>query len=309
MNRLRVLTLNLWAQHGPWPARAAAVCAGLVAEQPDVVALQEVLCFPGGRSQLDELTDGLPAGLYPERAYGPACTLAGGRTFGNALLSRFPIVEQRTVALPNPHQREPRALLCALVALPGGQLPVFVTHLDWQLDSSYARCQQVRFIADQIDLWVAAAQDRPGASVLPPLLAGDFNAEPGSDEIRFLTGHHALPGPGELGPRGVYFTDCYARASDPAERAEADGATFCRKNPFAARAREPDRRLDYLFIGLPDAKGRGEPLRAWRCFQEPHVPPVAGARPGSAWAKADAGHPDTAVFASDHYGVAADLSA
>lgn len=299
MNRLRILTLNLWAQHGPWPARAAAVRAGFLAEQPDVVALQEVLGFPDGRTQLDELCDALPRDPYPGRAYGPACALADGRTFGNALLARYPILQQCTVALPNPHEREPRALLCALLALPSGQLPVFVTHLDWQLDSSYARCEQVRFIADQVERWVAAARHRPDADVLPPVLAGDFNAEPSSDEIRFLTGHHALLAPGELVPRGVYFNDCYARASTPAERAEEDGATFARRNPFAARAREPDRRLDYLFAGLPDSKGRGQPLQAWRCFRTPLLfsPENDDLNDGQL------------IFASDHYGVIADLTA
>ena len=217
-------------------------------------------------------------GLYPDSAYGPACQLGAGRTFGNGLLSRFPILEYQTITLPNPYQREQRALLAVLIDAPSGQLPVFVTHLDWQLDGSYARCQQVRFIADQIDLWVAAARRRAGADVLPAVLAGDFNAEPNSDEIRFLTGLHALGGAGEGLPRGVYFNDCYGRAAaeerpTPLAGSGADdgGATFARRNPFAARAREPDRRIDYIFAALPDAKGRGEPLRAWRCFREPYL--------------------------------------
>jgi endonuclease/exonuclease/phosphatase family metal-dependent hydrolase len=239
---------------------------------------------------------------FPGQAYGPACTLPGERTFGNALLSRFPILVRRTLALPNPLGREPRSLLCCLLALPGAQLPVFVTHLDWELDGSYARCQQVRFIADQIDLFVAAAKESPhpyGGDLLPPILAGDFNAEPDSDEIRFLTGRHALPGPpgppgpdGAQAPRGVYFNDCYVRAVTRPSNEQADGdvegATFSRHNPFAARAHEPDRRLDYVFVGLPDAHGRGQPLRAWRCLKAPYA--YGG------------------VFASDHFGVAVDLA-
>lgn len=324
MKQLRILTLNLWAQHGPWLARAAAIRAGLVAELPDVVALQEVLGFADGLTQLDELCGELPIGLYPDSAYAPACQLGEGRTFGNGLLSRHPILEYKTITLPNPYQREARALLAVLVDLPGGrQLPVFVTHLDWQLDGSYARCQQVRFIADQIDTWVAAARRRPGADVLPAVLAGDFNAEPESDEVRFLTGHHALGGVGEVLPRGAFFMDCYARAAAPEDRAAeraaeraagADGAsrgdggaTFARANPFAARAREPDRRIDYVFAGLPDAKGRGEPVRAWRCFREPYQ--GAGFLLRAATAADRAADPGGGVFASDHYGVAVDLTA
>ena len=65
------------------------------------------------------------------------------------------------------------------------------------------------------------------------------------------------------------------------------GATFARSNRFAAREREPDRRLDYLFVGPPDQMLRGEPLAARLCFTES----IDG------------------IFASDHYGVVADLQA
>lgn len=315
MQQLRVLTLNIWAHNGPWPARAAAIRAGLIAEQADVVALQEVLGFPGATTQLDELCALLPPELYPHRAYGPACVLPDQRTFGNALLSRFPLINQHTISLPNPRRREPRALLCGLVALPTAQLPVFTTHLDWELDGSPARCQQVRFIAEQIDQEVAAARRRPGADVLPPVLLGDLNAEPDSDELRFLSGHHGLASADDPAPRGVYFNDCYLRALTPEEPCQQDtlaapGATFARRNPFAARAHEPDRRIDYIFAGLPDSRGRAAPLRAWRCFCAPYKArsssgsPPPGSRLAPPSASAEAG----GVFASDHFGVAADLA-
>mgnify|MGYP000163779322 CR=1 FL=1 len=332
MQRLRFVTLNLWAQNGPWPARAAAVRAELLAQAPDIVGLQEVLGFAGGKNQLDELCAPLPAELYPHRAHGPACSLAdarsGARSLGNALLSRFPILAQHNIALPNPRRRETRALLCALIAAPTGQLPVFVTHLDWQLDGSHARCLQVRFIADhidaQLDLWAAAARVQPDTVVLPPILAGDFNAEPQSDEIRFLTGHHALAGPDGQPPRGVYFSDCYARgpvAAEPdcGDGPGAPGATFARRNRFATLAREPDRRLDYIFAALPDSCGRVEPLRAWRCFCSPYRPEATAASRAADPALSQAGIAKSsgapagddaveAVWPSDHYGVAVDFA-
>lgn len=320
MQRLRLITLNLWAQNGPWPARAEAVRAELLAQAPDIVALQEVIGFADGQSQLDELCAPLPAELYPHQAHGPACTLSGDRSFGNALLSRFPIVAQHNVALPNPGRREPRALLAALIAVPTGQLPLFVTHLDWQLDSSHARCLQVCFIADQIDTqlaqWTAAARQLPGTAMLPPILAGDFNAEPQSDEIRFLTGHHALAGSADRPPRGVFFSDCYARSPIGAEpdcddTPGAPGATFARRNPFAALAREPDRRLDYIFAALPDAHGRGQSLKAWRCFCKPYEPAASRAATLAPAVGSDS-RADSAsgegVWPSDHYGVAVDFA-
>jgi endonuclease/exonuclease/phosphatase family metal-dependent hydrolase len=281
MDHLRLLTLNVWNRSGPWASRRVAIERGLADEQADVVALQEVLDLKnGGLSQLAELGDG----LYPHRAYAPAWTIdaASGFSMGNAVLSKLPIVEQAQVLLPNPMQHETRSLLYVLLATAHGQLPLFVTHLDWQLDLSAVRCAQVAFIVDRIGDWVARAGQRPGADLLPPLLAGDFNAEPDSDEIRFLCGRHALPTGDALAlGRGACFYDCFRYCGGR----ERDGATFARNNPFAAAEGEPDRRIDYIFAGRPDRQRRGQPLRAWRCFDQP----VEG------------------CFASDHYGVAAEI--
>jgi Endonuclease/Exonuclease/phosphatase family len=40
---LRAMTLNLWAQHGTWPARRDALREGLQQLRPDVLMLQEAV--------------------------------------------------------------------------------------------------------------------------------------------------------------------------------------------------------------------------------------------------------------------------
>jgi endonuclease/exonuclease/phosphatase family metal-dependent hydrolase len=109
----------------------------------------------------------------------------------------------------------------------------------------------------------------------PPVLVGDFNAEPDSDEMRFMRGLASLGG------ECVYFADAFLVAGDGSK-----GATFCRRNPFAAIAREPDRRLDYVYVRGPDARGRGEPIAAKVCMDEP----IGG------------------VFPTDHFGVVATIT-
>jgi endonuclease/exonuclease/phosphatase family metal-dependent hydrolase len=55
----------------------------------------------------------------------------------------------------------------------------------------------------------------------PPIIVGDFNAEPGSDEIRYMTGLHSLHG------ESVPFLDAWAVAGDhslPGE--EGQGITW-----------------------------------------------------------------------------------
>lgn len=284
MDKVRVLTINIWNRFGPWAERLEVLRAGLQALSADVVVLQEVLRMEQGNlSQLDEVGDG----LYPYRAYAPAFTIdeSSGFTLGNAVLSRWPLREQEQILLPNPMQHESRGLLYVLCELPSGQLPVFVTHLDWQFELSFARCQQVSFIVEHMEKWLGRAQKRAGTDLLPAVLAGDFNAEPDSDEIRFLRGRHALPRYGSPNVlRGVYFNDCFAYCGGD----ERDGATFASSNTFAATQCEPDRRIDYIFTGPPDRLRRGQPLRAWRCLDTPHPQ-------------------DEKIFASDHYGVAADI--
>jgi endonuclease/exonuclease/phosphatase family metal-dependent hydrolase len=61
--------------------------------------------------------------------------------------------------------------------------------------------------------------------------------------------------------------------------------TFSKRNPFAENLREPERRIDYIFVREPDDQHRGEPLEARVCCDEP----VDG------------------VFPSDHFGVIATL--
>lgn len=295
MDTVRILSLNIWNRSGPWDARLPLICAGLATEAADIVGLQEVMCMQGPLgtlSQLDAIVDGLPQpvttvapptaapSLYPHRAYAPAWTIdsASGFTMGNAILSRFPIVETQATLLPNPIGHETRSLLYALCETPHGLLPVFVTHLDWQFELSHARCQQVSFIVDQLADWLAQAR-QGGRDVLPAVLLGDFNAEPDSDEVRFLRGRHALVSARSGALRGCYFNDvidfCHGDA----------GPTFARDNVFAVKEREPDRRIDYIFVAPPDRFSRGLPLSARRCFTQ-----------------AEGG-----VHPSDHYGVICEL--
>lgn len=276
--RVRVVTLNIWNRQGPWNDRQVLIRRELAALQPDVVGLQEVLAMKSmGLSQLDELA----ADLFPHAIYSPTLTLDDGHgfTFGNGLLSRFAALEVQHDLLPNPMAHEARGLLSVLLDTPHGQLPVHVTHLDWQLDLSHARCQQISFVVDRIRAFSAMAQGRSGADVLPAVLLGDFNAEANSDELRFLRGLHALPSSIDGEPRAAFF-------NDPTEYlGTAALPTFSRHNAYAAICREPNRRLDYVFVAPPDRKGRGEPLSTRLCFEQPE---------GSVWP-------------SDHFGVLADL--
>lgn len=267
MDILRVVTLNIWNNQGPWPERLRLIRRELPGLEAHLVGLQEVLHLEAGGTpdQAQAIADGL--GYHV--AFASAWHIGGGLQFGNALLSRFPIVAAESFLLPTQEGDETRGLLYCVVDAPCGRVPVFVTHLSWQLHLSDVRQQQVAFIVGKV-------RELAPLDGFPPIIMGDFNAEPASDEIRYLRGYNSRLG------RSVYFADCFAAAGD-----ESPGYTFARRNPFALRAHEPNRRLDYIFVRGPDRQLRGEPLSARLCFSD-----------------AEGG-----VFPSDHFGVFAEIQA
>jgi endonuclease/exonuclease/phosphatase family metal-dependent hydrolase len=244
---ISVVTFNFWNLSEPWPARLDVARRDLAAIAPDVVALQEIV-----RAEAYELDQAraLASGLgmpYVAHAQVPG----GPYPFGNAIVSRFPLDDITVLPLPREGTDENRSLLLARVRLPWGTFPMATTHLNWKLDEGHVRVAQVRFVVEQLTRFTCNDD-------LPAVLAGDFNAEPDSDEIRYLRGQTGAQGP------CVYFNDCFATAGDG-----SPGHTFCARNPYAAVSREPDRRLDYIFVRGPDHRLRGVPLEARVCLDEP----------------------------------------
>ena len=241
MLSMRIVTWNLWWRFGPWEERQPAIRAELVDLDPDIVLLQEVFADDDGRDQASELADAIGASV--------ARTVdAEGRPqrFGNAILSRWPILDTEMVVLPGP-DGEPshRSALLAQVDTPNGRQPFAVTHLAWQYDASALRLAQLDAVVDLVDRHRSDDAEAP-----PPVLGGDFNAVPDSDEIRRLTGRSAPYRP------GLVFTDCWEAVG------EGPGHTWTRDNPHSAEALWPRRRLDYVFVAWPRPKPLANPLSA-----------------------------------------------
>jgi endonuclease/exonuclease/phosphatase family metal-dependent hydrolase len=265
MERLRVLTLNIWNRQGPWEARLELIRQGIRRLDPDLVGLQEVIWYEG-RSQADAIAEGLGFDV----AFGVAHHVGGGVEFGNAALSRWPIARREVFPLPTGGTDENRSVLLAEVASPRGKIPFFVTHLNWKLHQGSVREAQVAAVAE-----IVMGEAPVHAEGPPPVLVGDFNAEPEATEIRFLRGLHSLGG------RSVFFADAFGQTGG------GPGYTFdATRNPFAAMTHEPPRRIDYIFVRGPDKRVRGKPLAARVVLDEI----VDGAT------------------ASDHYGVYAEVS-
>ena len=107
----------------------------------------------------------------------------------------------------------------------------------------------------------------------PLVLCGDFNSPADSDELRALTGLAPVHVP------NMVFYDALTM------RAEGPAPTWTERNPFSAIGLYPERRLDHIFSHWPKPGGVGHPVGAAVIGDEP----VEG------------------MWASDHFGVMADL--
>jgi endonuclease/exonuclease/phosphatase family metal-dependent hydrolase len=279
MTTLRVGTLNIWNKSGPWKERLGLIRRELRGRDLAVLGLQEVLrLVPAGASapvpdaESCQATE-ISAGFDYHIAYAAAADYGGGLMFGNAVLSRYPIRDERGFILPSLDSGESRSLLYTLLDTPFGLLPVFVTHLNWKFHQGNVRLAQVRFIAER----VAELAPVRGPH-LPPVLMGDFNAEPDADEIRFLRGLRVIEN------QSVFFADAWVYGGDG-----GPGATYHRDNDYARPAREPSRRIDYIFVRGPDGLLRGEPMTTELAFATPETGPA-----GQIWP-------------SDHFGLVSEL--
>ena len=242
---MRVLTYNI---HGWRDAHGQIDVARLAriirASEADVVALNEVfhpLAPPGEQRPALAL---LAETLGMEFAFGVALTpqfaFAPLASYGNALLTRYPVLAHAGHHLTPIEGHEQRGLLEMRVLLPDGRTPfsVYVTHLDHR--SEVVRVQQLSAVFS----WTARDRARPH------LLLGDFNALAPGDYVERPaaleavaadeTFAHLVQDEMQVVPRLL------RRGYIDAQAASADGIpapTF----PAAA----PQVRIDYVWASTP----------------------------------------------------------
>jgi len=172
MTRLRIATYNIHSAVGiDRRFRPERICGVIDELRADIVALQEVLSPVRGLDVHQHLRDATSLHLVTMATM----QLAGG-TFGNALLSRWPILELAEHGL-SVGKREPRGALDATIGRDARKLRVLATHLGLR---AAERGQQ---LARLIEL-VKSAPD------MPTVLLGDFNATRGhAREMRAHAAH------------------------------------------------------------------------------------------------------------------------
>ncbi|WP_312365308.1 endonuclease/exonuclease/phosphatase family protein [Ensifer sp.] len=119
--------------------------------------------------------------------------------FGNMILSRWPILSTRLIALPRTRTVSPmnlqRGATEALIATPGGPLRVYSVHLDHVLPAE--RIAQIRFLKERMLGYPLEGGGITGAADFgyaePPhpadfVVMGDFNMQPETPEYCAMVG-------------------------------------------------------------------------------------------------------------------------
>ncbi|MCV7065515.1 endonuclease/exonuclease/phosphatase family protein [Mycolicibacterium farcinogenes] len=257
-----------WLNDNP-EAREPLIVAELRRIGADVVTLQETWTATvdgSERSQAHRLAEALG---YPYVSYVPV-RVRRDRSQGQAVLSRYPILDTRAIEVPDETMIRRGCLTHIDIAT--GRIPVASIGL-WG-SAKIAWRQPV--LIDRLEPYrrlLQTLQNLPAG--LPPLVGADLNAHPDSRELRWLQGLDA----DTVECRELYLQDAWAlaRPSDP-------GYTVDPLTNQLVRVRGGRWRSDFILVGV-GPKDRYD-------FD---------------WEVVDCGRLGT-PSASDHYGLWADLT-
>jgi endonuclease/exonuclease/phosphatase family metal-dependent hydrolase len=251
---LRVASYNVHAGTGTdGRFDLARLTAAIRTLDADVIGLQEVDVHWDGRSQWRNLADDLARTLGMSVHFGPIYDLeppAEGRPrrrYGNAILSRYPIlhaynheITRLSTQVPDPRPEPAPGLPEVVIDARGTLVHVYSTHLDFRDDP------KVRQMQVDDTLKILATGSRPARRVL----VGDFNAPPNAPE---------------LAPLWRTLTDAWSAAGGSGN--SGDGMTY--------PAETPSRRIDYIAV----SQGfRVRAVRVPRPLASDHLPVVADLR-------------------------------
>ncbi len=172
MNRTKIRLMSYNIQHGNDHKGGTGINLEQIAEviralDPDIVGLNEVR----GRGLRDDYTaqaEELASILGYHAWFARSIYVGGTEPYGNAVLSKRPIVSASITRIPDPIPRdgrvESRTVLRAEIELPGGNFAAYVSHFGLsQAELEHAASTAITLVKDE---------------PLPFALMGDFNMTP-----------------------------------------------------------------------------------------------------------------------------------
>jgi endonuclease/exonuclease/phosphatase family metal-dependent hydrolase len=172
---LRVLQFNIHAGLDEADrVGLSTIAAEIAAADPDLVSLNEVddgTRRSGGADEASYLS--AVTGLHA--VFGPTLLGYDGGRFGNAILSRYPVLASRETTLPQVTDFEARALLTVRVRVGHQEVSFSSVHLSAGSGGTVDRLPEARAVAEVL-----------GSSPGPTILAGDLNSRPDDEPVRIL---------------------------------------------------------------------------------------------------------------------------
>ncbi|MBW7895048.1 MAG: endonuclease/exonuclease/phosphatase family protein [Opitutaceae bacterium] len=249
MQRLRILTFNIAHGRGLTPIQGLTLAKKLrinlrriarliVKLKPDIVALQEIDQNSRWAGNFDQLNYLQSHTGYQHTVFGINNRREGllNLSYGNAILSRHPIIESENIVFGSSRVGE-KGFLYVELDVAGRRLPVLNLHLHYR--SRVHRFRQVERIMDYV---TGKSYDRRDHWHMPPIVCGDLNNSVHKpDATAELLRYFMLHGAYSLHPQ--------------------DGLTF----PSAL----PSRGLDFVFLPPACQEARSEVVRSFLSDHRP----------------------------------------
>lgn len=203
----RVMSYNIQHARGMDGVVDPGRIAGVILDSgADIVALQEVDAGVERSGRRDIAAEIAEAAGLEYLVFGKNIDHQGG-DYGNAILSRYPIIEDRNRQFET-YGPEQRGVLQAVIDIDGRTLLIMNTHLDYSQDDR-ERMHYAESVQDSV---------LPRYETDAVIFAGDFNDVPGSRVYQRIT---------------EYLSDVWTLSG------EGDGLTI--------PPNQPSRRIDYIF--------------------------------------------------------------
>ena len=176
---IKVMTYNIHHANPPSKAKDSVIDLKAIADvinkaKPDLVALQEIDVH-NARAGMDVNEAAVLGKLTGMNYHFTRAIYYRGGEYGDAVLSKFPIVDSMDYHLPKIEgtNEETRSLCMIKVMLPGKKQIYFAsTHLGLTKESRVLQAEKLSGIIKSLSL--------------PLIIAGDFNATPESETIKVL---------------------------------------------------------------------------------------------------------------------------
>lgn len=228
---MRIATLNTWGTRGPWEERLDRMRREIARLDADIITLQETVRTDDLSQAALMLGEDYHLAEQRDREAGRDGAPAGQ---GITTASRWPIGEIVEVDLHVTERTGDFACTCLVTEVlgpePVGRIWVANRFPDYQLDHEHERRLQAVAVARALEEIV---REKPGHVVL----AGDMDADPDAESMRFWTGRHVIDD----------MSVCYRSSADAVGR-ESPVETYVPENPYQVDPDWPFRGIDHVLV-------------------------------------------------------------